>query len=82
MKTDTIKSNAIISFSFFVQAACVLYNVAEIKALHLVNGFASISVYDNVTTVKTRAASKLNTLNDCINWDSDIIITIIIFLFA
>lgn len=62
---------------------CVLYNVAEIKALHLLNGFASISVYDNVTTVKTRAASKLNTLNDCINWDSDIIITIIIiFLFA
>lgn len=49
----------------------------------MLNGFASISVYDNVTTVKTRAASKLNTLNDCINWDSDIIITIIItFLFA
>lgn len=67
--TDTIKQKAIIFFLlFFLQAACVLYNVAEIKALHLVNGFASISVYDNVTTVKTRAASKLNTLSDCINW--------------
>lgn len=69
MMTDTIKQDAII-----LLALCVLYNVAEIKGLHLVNGFVSINVYDNVTTVKTRAISKLNTLNDCINWHSDIII--------